>query len=108
MSFPQSKPVSSSTRPAPTVSGSSVTSGRCCAKAAVEQHTASSTATSDARFIQSSRRSKSRTGRNGGPEFGRRIEPGVEQVARRDVAQGLEHRVFHAGMLDFELHDQLL
>ena len=38
----------------------------------------------------------------------RRVEPCVEQMARRHVGERLEHRLLHAGMLGFELHEQPL
>src|SRR3954468_18270495 len=36
------------------------------------------------------------------------IQPLVEQVPWHDIAQCFQHRLLHAGMLDFEVHDQAL
>src|SRR5690349_15549796 len=41
-------------------------------------------------------------------ELAARIEPLVEQVPRHHVAERLQHRLLHAGMLHLEVHDQPL
>src|SRR5690349_16199423 len=37
-----------------------------------------------------------------------RVQAGVEQVARHDIAQRLQHRLLDARVLDLEIHDQPL
>src|SRR5436190_4249275 len=50
---------------------------------------------------------RSRCRKNFRAKFAGRIEPRVEQVPGRDVAERFQHRLLHARMLDLELHDQL-
>ena len=128
-----------SMRPAPIGSGSSVTSGRCCAaagrrSATATQHDDSDEShqrprSSDAEDVQLryaghrhrsdgrhavrpqrlvDGRQRRRPSTASRAQLGRRVEPRVEQMPRRDVAERLQHRLLDAGMLDLELHQQPL
>ena len=133
-------PPSTSMRPAPIGSGSSVTSGRCCAAAgpasnADSEREVSESGNAHETSFQGVGRSGNRrldgraavtadAGARRGvivgravsavvdghcrPKLRRRIQAGVEQMPRRDVAQRLEHRLLDARMLDLEIHQQPL
>src|SRR4051812_37228332 len=40
------------------------------------------------------------------PQLRRRIQPRIEQMSRRDVAEGLQHRLLHARMFALQLRQQ--
>src|SRR5262249_16346032 len=43
-----------------------------------------------------------------GSQVSRRVQPRIEEGARGDVSERLQHRVLHARMLHLEIHEQLL
>src|SRR5262245_21927267 len=88
-------------------SGSSVTRGRCWAATGSAKVRISPAASRAA--AASSRRICMRPldgCRNSGAKLGGWIQPRVQQVARRDVGQGLQHGLLDAWVLDLELHDE--
>src|SRR5687768_7497304 len=118
-------PPSRRTRPAPIVSGSSVTNGRCCASAGTAQTDRANTLAisrvisidspqevsgSRLRLLDSPSQDQRHgaVGERGVAQLRQGIETSIEEVAAGHVAERADHRVLDLGMLDFEPGDEPL